>query len=860
MPYTGCTVCVLSQRGKVELGDAIDEQGATFSEVLRRCRASVGLSQEALAARSGISVDAIGMLERGVRASPRSSTVVRLAEALRLRPPDREALIAAARPSAGSKEALRARRPEPRAEFPRELPRAPADFTGRADELATLRRQLLSALELRATGQADTTPSTAGRGPPVLISAIDGMGGVGKSALAIQAAHQLADAGAFPDGQLYMNLQGATPGLPPLPPLDALGRILRSLGLDPATIPIEIEEAAATFRSLAAGRRLLVLLDDARTAEQVRPLLPGSPTCAVMVTSRHMLATLEGAQPLHLDVLPDEQALELLGHIAGRERIAAEPQAAAEVVCCCARLPLAIRIAGARLAARPRWPVRELAGYLTVATHRLEALRAGELGVQACFDVSLDALQESSDPIDQAAAAAFALFSLPDGPDLGIAAAARLIGQPEATTRALVERLVDAQLLEALRPGRYQFHDLVRLYARQHAAQRYAADARVAALERVMGFYAATAWHTLALLRPGDRRMMTADPRWTGGGLEFRDAQAAVEWLEAELVNLLAAIKQAATEPAEDTCAVAAELPGQLTRALFGFFDVCGYWNDWAHANETALDIAHRTQDRAAQATALSDLGGAHVRLGRYVDAIACLQEAITLFRKLGDRRGQAAALINLGAALAGPHRYAEGVPHQQESLSIFRELGDRQGQARALTNLGFLQGRLGRNKEAIACLQESVLMYRELGSSLGEAQCLNNLGSAYERLGEDEMAIACQAESLKLFRQLGARLGQAHCLDSLGVINLRRGRHKEAIASLQEGLTIFRELGDRQGQAVVLRDLGDTFRSVGRYRQARAAWREGLAISEALQIPEAEEMRTRLASVPLGAAQPRDS
>jgi tetratricopeptide (TPR) repeat protein len=631
------------------------------------------------------------------------------------------------------------------------------------------------------------------------------MGGIGKSALAIQAAHQLADH--FPDEQLYVNLHGATPGLAPLEPLEALGRLLRALGLEPAQVPAKVEEAAARFRSLAAQRRLLVVLDNARDAQQVRPLLPASQTCGVLITSRQALTTLEDVRAVHLDVLPDKRAVELLGRIAGRDRIAADPQAAAEVVSWYGWLPLAIRIAGARLAARPGWPVRVLASRLADATRRLDELVVGELAVRASFDVSLQTLQESPDSLDQAATAAFGLLSLPDGPDLDVGAAARLLDRPEPATRTLLERLADAQLLETPRPDRYQFHDLLRLHARQHATEQYPESARLAALTRLFGFYTATAWHTLALLRPGDRRAATTHPQWRHGAPRFPDMVAALGWLEAERANLLAAITQAAAA----TPKIPAALVGQLTRALFGFFLVRGYWQDGVQANQTALELARRIHDQAAQAHALIDLGAICRRLGRYHRAIACSQESLAIFRELGDRDSQAASLTNLGAA----HEW------------------------------------LGQHDNAIACLQESFGIYQELGDRHGQAHSLSNLGITYERLGQYDQAVACLQESLTIRRQLGARHGQANSLTSLGEVYRRLGRYHQAVARLQEGLTIYRELGSPYGQAEALRHLGDTLRAVARHRQARSAWQEALAICEALRVPEADEIRARLASLP---------
>jgi tetratricopeptide (TPR) repeat protein len=772
---------------------------------------------------------------------------------------------------------------------PQELPGPIADFTGRSHELVTLRRLL-------AVGAGESDSPAAKASPPVVISAIDGMGGIGKSALAIQVAHELAAAGRFPDGQLYVKLQGTSPGLLPLDPLDALGRMLRALGLEPAQIPTETEEAAARFRSLVAQRRLLVLLDNAASADQVRPLLPASATSAVLVTSRHVLATLEGVRLLHLDVLRHEEALELFGRIAGGERIAAHPQAAAEVVRSCGYLPLAIRIAGARLAARPGWEVPVLATRLADATCRLEELQAEELAVRASFDVSLHALEQSPDPLDQSAGAAFGLLSLPDGPDLGLAAAARLLDQPESTTQRRLERLVDAQLLETPRPGRYQFHDLVRLYAREHALSRHPKPERLAALTRLLAFYTTTAWHTFARLRPGDQRVATADPRWASGGLHFREASKALAWLESERANLFAGIPQAAAS----SPGVPAELACQLTQALFAFFYMRGYWEDGAQANQTALKLACRTQDLAAQAHALNDLGIVYRRVGRYPEAIASHHESLTICRDLGDRRGQAASLNSLGnvyrrlgryaEAIASHHeslticrdlgdrsgeainltslgnvyeqlgRYGEAMACQEESLTIFRELGDRSGEANSLGNLGSVYERLGRYEEAIASHQNSLTIRRELGDRRDEATTLNGLGVAYERLGRYEEAIASHQNSLTICRELGDRHGEATTLNGLGVAYQRLGRYEEAIACHQNSLTNFHELGDPHGQAQTLGDLGDALRAVGRDQQARAAWHEGLAIWEALQIPDADNIRERLATLPSEVAEPQGS
>jgi tetratricopeptide (TPR) repeat protein len=714
---------------------------------------------------------------------------------------------------------------------PRQLPPDIATFTGRTQELEQLERMLTA------------TNQTAA----VVISAIQGAGGIGKSALAVHAAHQLAER--FPDGHLYVNLHSTTTGtgLQPLDPLEVLGQFLRALHMDPARIPIEVAEAAGLFRTLAAGRRLLVVLDNAASAEQVRPLLPASSTCGVLVTSRQLLATLAGVRVLHLDVLPHEQAVELLGRIVGQQRINAEPQAAAEVVGWCGYLPLAIQIAGARLAARPTWPIRQLARRLADATRRLDELVAGNLGVRASFDVSLHSLHDSPDPVDQAAARAFGLLGLPDGPDLGVAGASRLLEESDTTAEALLERLVDAHLVQSPRPGRYQFHDLMRLYARQHAAANHPESERLSALERLFGLYTATAWSTLGLLRPGDHRLVAADHRWTSGGLQIADTAAALEWLEHERGNLLAAITQtAALAPA-----IPPELATELSCGLRGFFEVHCRWADEVWANRTALELACRTADRKGQASTHTNLGTAYERLGRYPEALEHLQQALTLVQELEDRHGQAANLINLGIVYWRLGHHVEALEHHQLALTRFRELGDRRGQALSLSNLGIVDMEFGRPAEALEHHQLALIIYRNLGDRHSQAQSLNNLGEVLERLGRYPEALEHHEHALALDRELGDLWGQADCLTNLGVVFERLGRHLEAIDHHHQALSLFRELGDRWGQAETLRDLGDALVGLGRHQQAREAWQETLELCKALQIPEPGDVRARLTELP---------
>ena len=708
---------------------------------------------------------------------------------------------------------------------PSQLPMDVADFVGRSNLVVHIEALL---------GDDQLVRVVALSGPP----------GVGKTALAVHVAHRLR--ARFPDGQLYVDLHGATAGLRPLAPLEVLGRLLRALGADPAAIPTGLEEASAAWRSQVAGRRLLVVLDNAADATQVAALLPGSAGCGVLVTSRRALVGLPGAVLLELEVLAPGEAAALLGRVAGPARVAAEPEAAAELVRCCGGLPLALRIAGARLAARPTWPVAALAERLADTQGRLDELALAEIGVRASLSVSYEQLHASDVPADRAAAQAFGLLGVLDGPELGVLGVARLLDQPEDAAERALERLVDAQLLETPAPGRYRLHDLLRLYARELACEQHPEPERTAALTRALGLYVATAWQTFELLRPGDHRLASRDARWGKDELEFADEQAALDWLEAERANLLAAVEQAATTPG-----VPAEIAIQLAHALFGFFVVRSHRDDWVRVNQTALRVARRMGDLAAQAQAHNDLGIAYELQGRYDHALASLQESLALRRRLGDRLGLAAGLGNLGLVYQRQGRYEQALVCQQESLALYRELRDRRGEATSLTNLGDVHMHQGQYAEALVCHQESLAIDRELGDRRGQAVNLCNLGKVCERLGRYAEALAFQQESLAIDRELGDPYGEAESLNGLGVVYRRVERYDQALAFQQESLALRRELGDPHAEAESLRELGVTLRALDRLEEARAHWLEALAIFEQLGTSDAEQARILLADLP---------
>ena len=676
---------------------------------------------------------------------------------------------------------------------PRQLPPGVTGFTGRGKEIDRLSRLLAAA-------------------GTVAIAVVEGPGGIGKSALAVHVGHLVAHR--FPDGQLYVDLQGATAGPAPLAPMAALGRLLRALGVSGDEVPDTVAEASAVFRALTAGSRLLVVLDNAGDAAQVRPLLPAGAGCAVLVTSRQVLATLDSATHLQLDVLAPRESLALLGSLVGATRIAADSAGAARIAELCGHLPLALRIAAARLAARPSWPAGALAARLADASRRLDELQFADLGVRASFQVSYQSI------VDRELAAAYPLLSVLDGPELSLSVAARLLDRDERWTEESLERLVDARLLETPVPHRYRLHDLLRLFARELAEQIHPPAARAAAVSRAVEWYTATAWETFRLLRPGDTRLGAV------GGMRFADAGTALAWLEAERANLVATVRQGQSVA--------------LAQALFAFFQVRSHWHDLIAVNQVALAAARRAGDLAAQAQACCDLNVAYDLRGRYDQAIRYLTEGLRIFRLLGDKRGQGACLNGLGVVYDSQQRYAEAKACLEQSLAVRAELADRRGQALSLNNLGVVHKRLDQHEAALGCYERALVLSEQLGDHRLRAGVLTNVGEVYEWQGRGAEALACHERSMRLFRRLGDRQGQALNLGNRGRLYQHGGDYRQARACLEECLAIQRELGDRRGQAECLQQLGALLAQFGDTAQAHARWRAALVIFTDLGLPAA--------------------
>ena len=667
--------------------------------------------------------------------------------------------------------------PAPPPVIPHELPADIPDFTGHEAKF----ERLLAAF------------TQAGRASPTVLT-VHGVGGVGKSTLAIHAAHQLA--AQFPDGQLYLNLQGATAGLRPLDPVDALARLLRALGLEGREIPAEVDEAAARFRSRVAGRRILLVLDDAISASQVRPLLPASPTCAALITSRQVLATVDGASHVHLDLLPAEHAIRLLGGLAGVDRLAVEPQAAADLARQCDYLPLALRIAGARLAARPSWPVGALAERLGDERTRLDELESDDLAVRSCFQVSYRALRTSEDDRDRTAARLFRLLGLHRGPEVSTWTAAALLDTPPEVAETALERLVDAQLLKAAGSSRYAMHGLLLLFAREQASHDEPEAERRAALQRMLDCYLATMQRAQQVLQPGDpggAHWQVAAPTPS-----LHNWSAALAWFEKERANLLAAAHEAAQGPTPMPRFVV-----RLAEVMYWFLVVRMNWPEMESINRLALHAARRDGDLRGRAVALNDLGYAHLGMGRLDRAIAYLERSRDLFVELRDEHWEAISSVGQAVAYREQGELGRTVDCLKQSLPRLQEAGDPVTEGGALGVLGLAYCDQGRFDEAIDCLEQSLRIRSGIQNPLSEAMTLTNLGEIHDRAGHSQTAVEFYERGLRIYRDIGDRRREAESLLHVGQVRDALGQQERARACWHGAQAIFKELGmpltDRQ-------------------------------------------------------------
>ncbi|MFJ9079880.1 BTAD domain-containing putative transcriptional regulator [Streptomyces sp. NPDC102278] len=704
---------------------------------------------------------------------------------------------------------------------PAQLPATVPDFTGRAPFVTEL-GEILSGAE----------------GQVMAVSALAGIGGVGKTTLAVHVAH--AARPHFPDGQLYVDLQGTEPR--PAEPVAVLGSFLRALGTPDTAIPDSPAERAALYRSILDGRRVLVLLDNARDAAQVRPLLPGTAGCAALVTSRVRMSGLAGAHLVDLDVMSPEEALQLFTRIVGAERVGAERQAALDVVGACGFLPLAIRIAASRLAARRTWTVSVLAAKLADERRRLDELQAGDLAVKATFELGYGQLE----PAQQRA---FRLLGLADGPDISLAAAAAVLDRPEHDTEDLLEALVDCSLLESAAPGRYRFHDLVRLYARACAERdELPPSGRDAALDRLLDFYLATAAGVYALERPGDRlpAHMAATHH---AGLVFTEPRAALDWLFAEAGPLLACVRQASVRTTGR---------GGLVDVLRRSVDLLWAAKDLTESGANSkqyesaavalCEAARAAGDPHAEGRARITLTIVHLVAGRFAEADGEASRAMALAREAEDPLPNCWAPNDRGIIALYEGRHADGERFLLEAIENFRADGNFVGEASALCNLSRIHVMLGRLTSAIDLAQQGIDIYDRMGLTLRLANGRYALGIALTQAGRLGEALAQLAEALTLFHDNRQPLWEGVTHFRLAEAHLAARRPTLAASHAEQAIAL-RGIGGEWRRATVLTVLGKALVRLGQTDRARVCWRDAETVFDRLGSSELAEVRSLLAS-----------
>jgi DNA-binding SARP family transcriptional activator/tetratricopeptide (TPR) repeat protein len=672
------------------------------------------------------------------------------------------------------------------ATVPRQLPVATRYFTGRSAELKTL-TELLG--------------SDGAGGSSAVIVAIAGTAGVGKTALAVHWAHEVA--GRFPDGQLYVNLRGSDPAGRPVQVDEAIRGFLDSFGLPPERIPSNLEAQLGLFRSLVADRRMLIVLDNAIDADQVRPLLAGSQGCLTVVTSRSQLtslAVLEGADLLTLDLFPQAEARALLARRLGAGRLASEPDATARIIAFCAGLPLALSIVAARATARPAIPLARLAAELGDPRRRLDILETNDQAASIRGIFSWSYLNLSGE-----AARMFRLLGLHPGLDVPVQAAASLTAVPPPDARRTLDELTGTHLVIEHQNDRFMFHDLLRAYAAEQAHSHESEAERHRAVGLLLDYYTHAGRAAAFLLNPGrDEPCPPARPEPGTASPDLVDYEGAATWFEVEERTLLAAVTQAANAGFDANA-------WRIAWSLADYLDRRGHLSEWASAQRVAVAAATRLGDLTVQAYSCRGLGRACTELGEYEDARSSLRRALDLYRQLGNRSGEAYSRLALARVCEYLDQYREALAEARQALALFRKSDNCVGLAKALNATGWYEAHMS-----------------DYGRALGRC-----------------------TQALDLYRRVGDRRGEATTCDSLGFVHHHLGDHSRAVASYQEALEIFAEIGDRFNCADTLIRMGDAYHfaanSAAESQAAREAWKQALAILEELGHPSADRVRVKL-------------
>ncbi|MGH8877838.1 MAG: tetratricopeptide repeat protein, partial [Stackebrandtia sp.] len=670
---------------------------------------------------------------------------------------------------------------------PSQLPADIPAFTGRNEELAELRAHARGCLD-------------AGESGSVVVCALDGMPGVGKTTLAIHAARLLAPD--FPDGQLFLDLHGFSGGGQRVDPADALDRMLRALGVTLDEIPADVEDRSALYRSLLSDRRVLIVLDNAADETQVRPLLPGGSRCLVIVTSRRRLAALDEVSPVPLDVMSGAEARSLFLDAAAADGFAGDG-VVDEIVEACGKLPLAVRIAAARLRSRPNWTLGDLRDRLARNGELLSKLEFGQRSVRVAFEMSYREL-------DSEHAHLFRLLGLAPGEDLSVGAVCALLGVDAAhEVEARLENLVDAHLLKSRIPGRYTFHDLLRAYALDLTAALDPEERRAAAVDRVVDYHVHSAHAATLRLDPLRRATPLPPAHDAENPREFLDSTEALHWFDEEFTTLTAVVRLTAAERLDAAAC-------RLVWALETYLSRRGLWVEWERFQRQAIDAASRLGDTPSLAYGHRVLGRPLTQLGRYDEACEQFNRALELFVELGDLVGQADAHRGLSWAtsLAGDNR--QGLDHAQQGLELYRAAGNARRVAHGLNAVGWRHALLGEYRQTLQLCEQAIAMFEELAAEHGhhdahaEAETWDSLGYAHHHLGDPEQAVSCY----------------------------------------QKALDLLNGTGDRYFTTVVLTNLGDVYVSVADSDAARRVWKQALTTLDELEHPYADKVRARLSAM----------
>ncbi|MES5820388.1 BTAD domain-containing putative transcriptional regulator [Streptomyces sp. RG80] len=663
---------------------------------------------------------------------------------------------------------------------PAQLPHPVNGFVGRKEALARL-DSLLS------------DDGTDGDGGTVVITAIGGTAGVGKTTLAVHWAHRVR--ARFPDGQLYVNLRGFDPSGPAMRPAEAIRGFLDALGVPPRRIPVDLDGQMSLYRSLLAHRRMLLVLDNAQSADQVRPLLPGSPDCFTVVTSRNQLTALmvtEGAQPLGLGLMSGTEAEGVLGRRIGADRVAAAPDALHAIISSCARLPLALAIVAAYAATHPQLPLDAVAKELHASGGALDLLDGGD----AATDVR-KVFSWSYRRLTRPAAWLFRMLGLHPGPDISTAAVAGLTGLPPGRVRPLLAELTDSHLLTRHQPERYEFHDLLRAYAAELALIHDPPADRQAVVRGLLDHYLHSAFRASLCLNPNrDDPIDLAPARVPFAGEEFGDHDAALSWFRTEHA-VLVAVQELARGSELDTHT------WQLAWALRPYLDRGGHWRSAVTVYRRALESARRESSTHGQAVSHGCLAYAYMRLSRYEDVDTHMRQALDLYKALDDPLGQAHAHRTLAWLGDQKERYGEALDHSRAALAFFEEAGHRTGQARALNAVGWFCFRLGRHQEALVHCERALRMHQEAEDRFAQADTWDSLGQVHHRLDQHEQAMACYRRALSIYREIGDRYNEADTLSSLGDLHLAAGDAGSAREAWRRAVVLLEGLGHRKAAEV---------------------------------------------------------